>query len=114
MKPVCHSNEMCPLMRKRRNRVCHDCAWFKHVVGRHPQTGEQFDKWDCSIALLPMLLIENARETSRTTDALLDLRNEVNENAQRNARIQLARLSTAMQQAQPQQAPPLQPNGQHK
>jgi len=112
MKPICHSTEICPLRRKARNRVCHDCAWFKHIVGRNPQTGEPLDKWDCAIGLLPMLLIENARETNRTTDALLDLRNEVNENAKRNAQIQLARLGSVMQQARP--APTLQPNGQTK
>lgn len=75
-KPVHESKEMCPLMKSRRELVCHKCAWYKHVRGTHPQTGEEIDQWDCSISMLPMLLIENSRQQHVTGAAINSMRNE--------------------------------------
>jgi|TARA_R110000803_G_scaffold205454_3_gene272123 hypothetical protein len=52
-----------------------DCAWFIQMTGTNPQTGEQVDEWGCSVALLPMLMIENARESSQTGAAIESFRN---------------------------------------
>ena len=52
-----------------------DCAWFIQMTGTNPQTGEQVDEWGCSVALLPMLMIENARESSQTGAAIASFRN---------------------------------------
>jgi hypothetical protein len=52
-----------------------DCAWFIQMTGTNPQTGEQVDEWGCSVALLPMLMIENARESSQTGAAVESFRN---------------------------------------
>ena len=76
-KPACESNEMCPLMKSKRSLVCHKCAWYNHIRGTHPQTGKEIDHWDCAIAMLPMLMIEVARETSASTGAIVSMRNEV-------------------------------------
>jgi hypothetical protein len=52
-----------------------DCAWFIQMTGTNPQTGEQVDEWGCSVAVLPMLMIENARESSQTGAAIESFRN---------------------------------------
>ena len=52
-----------------------DCAWFIQMTGTNPQTGEQVDEWGCSVSLLPMLMIENARESSQTGAAIESFRN---------------------------------------
>jgi hypothetical protein len=50
---------------------------WTQVRGRHPNTGEDVDKWDCSLALLPMLLIENAQQSRQTGAATESMRNEI-------------------------------------
>lgn len=52
-----------------------DCAWFIQMTGTNPQTGEQVDEWGCSVALLPMLMIENAKQSSQTGAAVESFRN---------------------------------------
>jgi hypothetical protein len=52
-----------------------DCAWFIEVRGTNPQTGEEITDWSCSIAMLPMLLIENAKQSSQTGAAVENFRN---------------------------------------
>ena len=65
---------ICPLYRE----SCHqlDCAWFIQVRGTHPNTGTEVDEWACAIAWLPILLIENAKETRQTGAAVESFRNE--------------------------------------
>lgn len=63
----------CPLWQKACAKVCHDCMWWNLVRGKHPQTGAEVDQWSCAIALMPMLMIENAmvgRQTTATVDKL--------------------------------------------
>ena len=52
-----------------------DCAWFIEMAGTNPQTGEQVNEWGCSMAILPMLMIENARQSSHTGAAVESFRN---------------------------------------
>lgn len=60
-----------------------DCCWFIQVRGTNPQTGEEEDSWVCSIALLPILLIENAKEVRQGAAATESFRNEmVKDNAE--------------------------------
>jgi len=92
-------------MRKRRDKVCHTCAWYRHIIGTHPQTGERIDEWECSIALLPMLLIENSREQTRTSDAVNDLKNEVRDIATQDQKIQTLRVAAMVEIAKRQQPP---------
>jgi hypothetical protein len=44
----------------------------------NPNTGEQLDDWGCSVAWLPVLLIENSQQQRQTGAAVESLRNEVN------------------------------------
>ena len=72
----------CPQWRKPMSECCHKCPWWTKVSGMHPQTGEQMDKWDCAISLLPMLLVNVAREQTQGTAATNDFRNQVLQRAE--------------------------------
>lgn len=54
-----------------------DCAWFLQIRGTHPQSGEEIDDWGCSIAWMPILLIENSRQQAQTGAAVESFRNEM-------------------------------------
>ena len=41
-----------------------ECGWFIQIRGKHPQTGEEVDEYGCAMALMPMLMIENSRQTN--------------------------------------------------
>lgn len=77
------STKICPL-----SGECmeHRCAWYTHVMGTHPQTGETIDTESCAVALLPMLLIEAAR-ASRQAVTELSQGNELNKQALRSAAL---------------------------
>ena len=49
------SGKWCPLIRK--DCVEHKCAFYTHVMGHNPNTGQAVDEWACSIQFLPMLFI---------------------------------------------------------
>lgn len=49
----------------------HGCRFYIQIQGMDPNTGQSVNKWDCAIAWLPMLLIENSqmqRQTGASTD----------------------------------------------
>jgi phage gp36-like protein len=92
-KPVCESHEVCPLMNKKRVLVCHKCAWFIHVRGKNPQTDEDMDKWECAVAMLPLLMIENARVSTNTNAAIVSLRNDIVDVNNRRMTVDLSRTS---------------------
>lgn len=58
--------------------VCieHRCAHYQHLLGKHPQTGEVIDAWDCAFKWTNILLIENAQEARQTAAAVESARNE--------------------------------------
>lgn len=66
----------CPLLKK--DCITHKCAWYMRISGMNPNTGVQLDDWGCSIAWLPVLLIENSQQQRQTGAAVESLRNEVN------------------------------------
>ncbi len=53
------------------------CKFWTHIRGMHPQSGEELDEYDCAIKWLPMLIIENAKETKSTAAVMESFRNEV-------------------------------------
>ena len=67
----------CPLYQKDMSEVCHKCAWWTRVIGKNPQTEEMIDDWKCAVALLPMLLVENAQMSRQTGAAVESFRNGV-------------------------------------
>jgi hypothetical protein len=54
-----------------------ECAWFMKVQGKDPQTGKDVDEWGCSMAWLPVLMIENSRQQHQTGAAVESFRNEM-------------------------------------
>ncbi|AAS96173.1 hypothetical protein [Nitratidesulfovibrio vulgaris] len=67
-----------------------DCALFTQLRGTHPQTGADIDEWGCSLAWLPVLLIENAQQVRQGAAATESLRNEMVRTTEETA----ARLGT--------------------
>ena len=62
-----------------------ECAWFMKRQGRNPQTGSEIDEWGCSVAWLPVLMIENSKQQHHTGAAVESFRNEMvkaNKNSQ--------------------------------
>lgn len=54
-----------------------DCAWFIQVRGTNPNTGAEVDEWACSMAWMPLLLIENSQQQRQTGAAVESFRNEM-------------------------------------
>lgn len=55
------------------------------VRGTNPNTGEEIDDYGCSVAWLPILMIENSQQQRQTGAAVESFRNEMvkaNENSQ--------------------------------
>ncbi len=79
MVKIPHADEgaICPLHKQDVSEVCHKCPWWTRVVGKNPQSEEMIDDWRCSIALLPMMLIENAQQTRQAGAAIETFRNGV-------------------------------------
>ena len=51
--------------------------WYNMLQGTHPQTGAPVQEWGCSIAWLPLLLVENSRHIQGTQAATESFRNEM-------------------------------------
>ena len=64
----------CPLLQGECKKF--ECTFFTQVRGKNPNTGQDVDEWNCAIALLPMLLIENAQQSRQTGAAVESFRNE--------------------------------------
>ncbi len=54
-----------------------DCAWFIQVRGINPNTGKEVDEWACSMAWMPILMIENSQQQRSTGAAVESFRNEM-------------------------------------
>lgn len=65
----------CPLIKK--DCVGLKCSWFTQVRGTNPNTGKEVDEWACSMAWLPVLLIENSQQQRHTGSAVESFRNEM-------------------------------------
>ena len=67
---------ICPLHRKPMSEVCHVCPWWAQLRGINQNTGQEVDEWNCSIAMLPMLMVNVANETRQGAAATESFRNE--------------------------------------
>jgi hypothetical protein len=65
----------CPLLNK--ECIGLDCAWMTRVQGVDTNTGNQVDEYQCAIAWMPMLLIENSGQQRQTGAAVESFRNEM-------------------------------------
>lgn len=78
-KQIPHGPEdlFCPHWQKAMSEVCHKCPKWTQIRGKHPQSGEDVDEWNCSDALLPMLLMEHSRQQRSTAAAVETMTSEM-------------------------------------
>ena len=82
--------KFCPLIGK--DCIELKCAWFCQVRGTNPQTGEDVDEWGCSVAWMPMLLVENSQQQRSTGAAVESFRNESVKGNQQNQQLYIHAL----------------------
>lgn len=75
--PQANAGQVCPLHKVDVSEVCHKCPWWTRIIGKHPQSEEMIDNWHCAIAVLPMLLLENAMVSRQTGAVVETMRNDV-------------------------------------
>ena len=95
--PHADPGTVCPLHRRDMSEVCHTCAWWTQVRGKHPQSNEEIDHWNCAVGWIPMLLIEGAQQSRQTGAAVESFRNEMVKANESNTEMLLnaARLNGA-------------------
>lgn len=54
-----------------------ECAWFMKIKGKDPQSEKEIEEWGCSMAWLPILMIENSQQQRSTSAAVESFRNEM-------------------------------------
>jgi hypothetical protein len=86
----------CPLIKK--DCVGLTCAWYTRVQGYDMNSGAQVDSYECAIAWMPMLLIENSGQQRQTGSAVESFRNEMVKANEVNTKLILAAASGETQQ----------------
>lgn len=66
-----------------------DCAWFMKINGSDPNTGKEIEEWGCAMAWLPIMLIENAKQSRQTGAAVESFRNEMVQSNTENLKAML-------------------------
>lgn len=74
-----------------------ECAWFMKIAGTNPNTGKEVEEWGCSMAWLPMLMIENSQQQKNTGAAVESFRNEMVKNNEVGQRVLLAAAGVSQQ-----------------
>ena len=72
-----------------------ECAWFLKIAGMDPQTGKEREEWGCSIAWLPILMIENSQMQRHTGAAVESFRNEMVKASETSNQVLLATVQQA-------------------
>lgn len=75
--------------------VQHKCALYIMVRGTNPQTGAEVDDWGCSLAFMPVLMVENSQQQRQTGAAVESFRNEVVEANKRDVLLRQAEMLRA-------------------
>ncbi len=66
----------CPLIRK--DCIEFKCKFWTKLVGQHPQIANQtIDQYDCSWKWMPILMIENTKESIGMSASIDSFRNEM-------------------------------------
>ena len=73
--PIFDPDGQCPLLKKK--CIKHRCIWYNMLQGKNPMTGADVHEWGCSIAWIPLLLVENSRSISGVQAATESFRNEM-------------------------------------
>lgn len=74
------------------------CRKWVQIQGNNPNTGEAINRWDCTDAWLPLLLIENSQMQRQTGAAVESFRNEM---VQANARTIALSQAALMNEGRP-------------
>ena len=74
-----------------------ECAWFMKIAGTNPNTGKDVEEWGCSMAWMPMLMIENSQQQRNTSAAVESFRNEMVKNNEVGQRVLLAAAGVPQQ-----------------
>lgn len=82
--------DFCPLIGK--DCVQLQCKFFCKIQGRDTNTGKEVEEWNCSIAFLPLLLIENSGQQRQTGAAVESFRNEMVKANEMNQQVLLAQI----------------------
>jgi hypothetical protein len=85
---VLKNGSFCPLIKK--DCVGLTCAWYTRVQGYDMNSGNQVDNYECAIAWMPMLLIENSGQQRQTGAAVESFRNEMVKANEVNTQLILA------------------------
>jgi hypothetical protein len=66
---------LCPFLRK--PCIEHDCMMYTHLTMVNPQSAAMQDQWGCAVQWLPILLVENAKQSRGVQAAVESTRNEI-------------------------------------
>lgn len=69
------------------------CRFWINVQGTNPQTGEVVNHYDCSMAWMPVLMIENSKVNRETGAAVESFRNEMVKSNDINTQVLLEAAS---------------------
>tara|TARA_X000001382_G_scaffold49796_1_gene33693 strand:+ start:422 stop:964 length:543 start_codon:yes stop_codon:yes gene_type:complete len=89
--PIFDPDGKCPLLNKK--CIKHQCVWYNMLQGTDPQTGAPIQEWGCSIAWLPLMLVEVSGQVVKTTAATESFRNEMVAANMANQQLQLEQMS---------------------
>lgn len=81
------SGNFCPLVGK--DCIQFECKFWNNIKGTNPQTGEQVDEWECTISMLPFLILEASQQAKQTGAAVESFRNESTKNTQELTKVML-------------------------
>ena len=65
------------------------------IRGNNPNTGEEVDEYGCSMAWMPMLMIENSQQQRSTGAAVESFRNEMVKSTETSQHVLMATLQHA-------------------
>lgn len=94
--PIFDPDGQCPLLKKK--CIKHRCVWYNMLQGKDPQTGASIQEWGCSIAWLPLMLVEVSSKVQGTTAATESFRNEMVSANMANQQLQLEQMTEAERQ----------------
>lgn len=72
-------DDFCPLLKEPCRQL--GCNWFISMRGINPNTGEEIDDWRCTMAFLPLMVMEGASQTRQAGASIDMLRKEVDKRA---------------------------------
>lgn len=75
--PAGPSHLDCPFHKKSMDKVCHKCPMWVMLRGKDPQSMKEIDSWNCSFAVTPVLLVENAQMSRQTAASVDSFRNRL-------------------------------------